>query len=384
MKISNLCLYLMKCSINSQKPGLLPSFEMKELWRYANRHSVSVAVAKTLLDNNLFGDESWKLRWQELLQKNIRKTMLFNAERAKVEGQLDSLGVWHVPLKGIIVNQLYPGFGLRQFADNDILVGDGHQEKIRKMMHSIGYNDLVSFETDDSFKKKPMLNMEIHYKLFKEKKNYEVFNDYYKDVFSRLIPDGRSPYSYKFTDEDFYVYFLAHAYRHFREAGIGIRLFADVFVYRKSIKMDDAYVYGELEKLKILGFGKIIESISDKVFSPDESFDEAALTNEELPVFESIINTNTYGSFEQLSENRYNDYVSESGKTSKSGYYFRRLFPSMEDHKDAHPFIYRHKILYPAFYIYRPFRGLVKNRDGLSKEIKTIRQVEKKNTHNKK
>ena len=60
MKISNLCLYLMKCSINSQKPGLLPSFEMKELWRYANRHSVSVAVAKTLLDNNLFGDETWK------------------------------------------------------------------------------------------------------------------------------------------------------------------------------------------------------------------------------------------------------------------------------------------------------------------------------------
>ena len=382
MKTELLCLYLMKCSINKQKPESLPSFDMDALWSFTNRHSVSATVAKTLLDNQIIQDENWHSKWQEVLQRNIRKTMLFDAERAKVERQLDSLGIWHVPLKGIIVNKLYPNFGLRQFADNDILVENGHREEIRQMMSDIGYTEHVTFETDDSFKKNKILNMEIHYKLFKKKKNYEVFNNYYKDIASRFVPDGDSPYSLKLTNEDFFVYFLAHAYRHFREAGIGIRLFADVYVYRKSIKMDEAYVEGELKKLKIFGFGKTIVSISEKIFSPDSSFKEEDLTEEEAVAFNSIVNSYTYGSFEQMAENRYIDYVLESGKTGKSGYYFRRFFPSMEDHKHAHPFIYRHKILYPAFYIYRPFRGLIKNRQGLSKEIKAVRQTKKKNDKN--
>lgn len=379
MKTELLCLYLMKCAINSQKPESLPSFDMGALWSFTNRHAVSAAVAKTLLDNRIIQDENWQLKWQEVLQKNIRKTMMFDAERANVERQLDSLGIWHVPLKGIIVNKLYPSFGLREFADNDILVKDGRKEEIRQMMRDIGYDKLVTFETDDSFIKKRILNMEIHYKLFKEKKNYEVFNNYYKDIESKLVPGGDSPYSLRLTDEDFYVYFLAHAYRHFREAGIGIRLFSDVYVYRRSVKMDDAYVDGELKKLKIFDFGKTVASISQKIFSPEKSFSEEELTKEEAIMFNSMVKSYTYGSIEHMVENRYNDYVSESGKTGKSGYYFRRLFPSMEEHKFAHPFIYRHKILYPAFYIYRPFRGLVKNRKGLSKEIKAVSKIEKKN-----
>ena len=93
----------------------------------------------------------------------------------------------------------------------------------------------------------------------------------------------------------------------------------------------------------------------------------------------AVVNSHTYGSVEMMTENRYTEYVSESGKTSKSGYYFRRLFPSMEEHKYAHPFIYRHKVLYPAFYIYRPFRGLIKSRKDLSKEIKAVNEIKKKN-----
>ena len=129
------------------------------------------------------------------MQRNIRRTMLFDAERSKVESSLDSLEIWHVPLKGIIINKLYPSFGLREFADNDFLVEGGHEEEIRKMMRNIGYSDLTSFETDDSFRKNRILNIEIHYKLFKNRKNYEVFNEYYKDIKSRLVQYGSSPYS---------------------------------------------------------------------------------------------------------------------------------------------------------------------------------------------
>ena len=221
--------------------------------------------------------------------------------------------------------------------------------------------------------------MEIHYKLFKNRKNFEVFNEYYKDIKSRLVRDGSSPYSLRLTDEDFYVYFIAHAYKHFKGAGIGIRLFADVYVYLTSIKMDNAYVKGELRKLGIADFEKTVVSISNKIFSPDKEFSEEELTGEEAVMFNSVVNAHTYGSVEIMTENRYSEYVSESGKTGKSGYYFRRLFPSMEEHKYAHPFIYRHKVLYPAFYIYRPFRGLVKNKKEISKEIKAVNQIKKNN-----
>ena len=369
----------MKCAINSQKPEPITPFDIGALWSFTNRHAVTAAVAKTLLDNRIIQDKKWLSRWQEALQRNIRRTMLFDAERSKVESSLDSLGIWHVPLKGIIINKLYPSFGLREFADNDFLVEGGHEEKIRKMMRNIGYSDLTSFETDDSFRKNRILNMEIHYKLFKNRKNYEVFNEYYKDIKSRLVQYGSSPYSLRLTDEDFYVYFIAHAYKHFKGAGIGIRLFADVYVYLTSIKMDNAYVKGELRKLGIADFEKKVVSISNKIFSPDKEFSEEELTGEEAVMFNSVVNAHTYGSVEIMTENRYSEYVSESGKTGKSGYYFRRLFPSMEEHKYAHPFIYRHKVLYPAFYIYRPFRGLVKNKKEISKEIKAVNQIKKNN-----
>ncbi len=369
----------MKCAFNSQKTETIPSFDIGALWSFTNRHAVTATVAKTLLDNRIIQDKKWLSRWQEALQRNIRRTMLFDAERSKVESSLDSLGIWHVPLKGIIINKLYPSFGLREFADNDFLVEGGHEEEIRKMMRNIGYSDLTSFETDDSFRKNRILNMEIHYKLFKNRKNFEVFNEYYKDIKSRLVRDGSSPYSLRLTDEDFYVYFIAHAYKHFKGAGIGIRLFADVYVYLTSMKMDKAYADDELGKLGIADFEKTVVSISNKIFSPDKAFSEDELTDEEAVMFNAVVNSHTYGSVEMMTENRYTEYVAGSGKTSKSGYYFRRLFPSMEEHKFAHPFIYRHKILYPAFYIYRPFRGLVKNRKDLSKEIKAVNEIKKKN-----
>ena len=45
--------------------------------------------------------------------------------------------------------------------------------------------------------------------------------EYYQDVKSHLILDEGSRYGYHFSDEDFYLYMLAHEYKHFSGSGTG-------------------------------------------------------------------------------------------------------------------------------------------------------------------
>ena len=134
MKDYELALYLLKCAVNSQKPELPDDCDMDALWQFCISQSIAATVAKPLLDHKLLTDEDQYQLWAEAYYKNLNKTLAFDTERAIIEKKLDSLGIWHAPLKGIIFNKLYPFSGMREFADNDILVEDGHRKEISEMM----------------------------------------------------------------------------------------------------------------------------------------------------------------------------------------------------------------------------------------------------------
>ena len=49
------------------------------------------------------------------------------------------MGIWYAPLKGILLQALYPKYGMRQMSDNDILYGVEGQKKLIAMMKKRGY-----------------------------------------------------------------------------------------------------------------------------------------------------------------------------------------------------------------------------------------------------
>ena len=92
--------------------------------------------------------------------------------------------------------------------------------------------------------------------------------DYYDDIKNRLIKDEGNKYGFHFGDEDFYIYFTAHAYKHYKEGGTGFKTLTDFFVLNKSYgdTLDRKYINTELDKLGIRDFENDMRLLSEKLF----------------------------------------------------------------------------------------------------------------------
>ena len=224
---------LIACALHQKKPNPADVPDLEGLLRFAVRQSVAALLGSLLTDNGLLSGSD-REEWSELFFKNLRKTLAFDAERKKLEAALDEAHIRHAPLKGIILNRLYPVYGMREFADNDILVDDGRQTDLWRIMADLGYQPTsFSQEVDLSFHKEPFFNFELHHRLFADKKRLTALNDYYSDVHAKLILAGGSAYAYRFSDEDFYIYICAHAYKHYTGSGIGVRQLIDIYLCRQ-------------------------------------------------------------------------------------------------------------------------------------------------------
>ncbi len=62
----------------------------------------------------------------------------------------------------------------------------------------------------------------------------KVWTAYYEDIKKRLIRDGKHAFAYHFTDNDFYIYFITHAYKHYSGSGTGVRTLVDCYIYNKK------------------------------------------------------------------------------------------------------------------------------------------------------
>lgn len=136
-----------------------------------------------------------------------------------------------------------------------------------------------------------------------------------------MIHTTRSP-------EDFYVYFIAHEYKHFSMSGTGLRSVLDTYVLLmdgKADKLDWGYIHGELKKhrvenlMKRNGWGKM-EYVLHRFFVPLSKKDK--------------------------------DYVA---------------------YANAYPVFYEHKILLPTLVIYRVVRAMGNGR--LTKEVRSIQRA---------
>ena len=174
-------------------------------------------------------------------------------------------GIWYLPLKGAILNGFYKSYGSREFADNDILVDPGRTKDAKQIMLERGYVFRSDEFSSDEYSKPPIYNFEIHRSLVEEIVQFEKVFDYYRDVKSRLVKDEGNLYGYSFTDDDFYIFLVFHAFKHYEVRGTGYRTIADEYVALHSgkLRLDFDYITGELEKMGIREFEEKLRSLSE-------------------------------------------------------------------------------------------------------------------------
>jgi hypothetical protein len=243
-------------------------------------------------------------------------------------------------------------------------------------MANKGY-EVKLFETDkdDQYVKKPVYFFEMHVALAEEHL-YPKMAEYYKNVKERLVPDEGKKYGYHFTDEDFYIFHVAHTEKHAEFAGVGLRHLTDSYVYLKQKKdMDFDYIRRELEKLGIADFEVRMRKLAMKLFDDTSYGIIDKLNAEEARELEGYIKAGTHGSAATRIENYINRVVADDREKAKKAYYMHRIFPEKAEMKRNYHVLLKHGWLLPFCYIHRLVRGAFFRRDKIRKELNAVKNI---------
>lgn len=359
-------LYLAACAIN----GIVPDAEnidLDRLYAVSKFHSLTAICAMALESAGILLSD----KWREVTAKAIRKNILLDAERTQILSYFEQNGIWYMPLKGIILKDMYPKVGMRQMADNDILYDSSFHMQVKEYMESKGYKtESVGKGAHDTYHKPPVYNFELHTMLYPELTDKNI-HAYYADVKSRLVKDTDREYGYHFTDEDFYIYMTVHEYKHYSGGGTGLRSLLDCFVYVrvKGDGLDWDHISRELEKLGLKNFERSSRELCMKVFSGTEPL---AMSDNEREMLEYYLLSGTYGTEKNHVENNMKKFSEKTGSKSKFRYIMGRIFPELEVYKEHYPFFYKHRILLPIGWLYRLFKGIILKSRRIINELKIV------------
>ncbi|MDD6490474.1 MAG: nucleotidyltransferase family protein [Clostridia bacterium] len=381
-KNSEHLIYLISCALRGAEAeeSVLNGVNLENLFVLAQNHTVSAMVCMVLEKTEVFvqADPTVQKQWSDARNKAVRKNMLLDVARKTLMDEMENEGIWHTPLKGSILKDWYPQYGMREMADNDILFDETKCEQVKEIFLKHGYF-VESFNkgNHDVYQKPPIYNFEMHRSLFSES-NYEDLAEKYADVKEKLIPDENKKYQFHFTPEDFYIFVMAHAYKHYSDGGTGIRTLADIYVmnHRSVQLMNRDYVEGELKALGILDYEENSRLLSEKIFDSDKPISEITLTDNEQEMLLYQLGVGTYGTFENLIKNKLNSMRTDNKPISgftKFRYCIKRLFPGRKWCKDRYPFVYKHPYIMPVFWVWRWFKKIPATRNKIRKELAILK-----------
>ena len=126
-------IYLIQCVLVGQKPdeNRIISMDIPWIFNYSYSQTMSALLYRAVepFRNIIISDKRYEPdliknimnKWKELSDKALRKEIMLDDMRERLFAYLEEKHIWYMPLKGVIIKELYPAPGLRQMADNDIL-----------------------------------------------------------------------------------------------------------------------------------------------------------------------------------------------------------------------------------------------------------------------
>ena len=326
--------------------------------KLSKHHSTTALLYKAIVGTKAKIEQETLDKLEQHYLLNLRKVALFSEERKALFEYLNNNQIHYLPLKGIVINDYYPDPYIREFADNDILFEDKGSSLIKQFFVKRDY-DVKAYKKSnhDVYMKKPFYNFEMHRDLFYANEDNAKNVKYFKDYLSKA--PIRENYEHYLNNEDFYIYFIAHTYKHFHVSGCGMRTLVDIYLYLKNNELDFNYVNKELEKLELLEFSNKIIDLSNKIFK------EESLTEEQEEMLLFIASSGTYGTLAHSVDKG----VKEKGKFK---YFMIRVFPPYSFYKMAYPWAYYFPLLIPIAWLCRFFRILFHNPKKATKELKMI------------
>lgn len=376
-------IYLSACALNSVTPdsAIVKDMELDAVYEQAKAQRMQAITYMALNEDAPIKPET-KKRWLYDKELSVRRVLSFALEREKLIRFMERSGIKYMPMKGVILQNCYPRAGMRQMADNDILIEIQGRGRIKDFLKSSGYSvDVFDRPSPDTYHNDAGIEFELHPYLTTKGVNEKAYY-YYLDVWDRLIKDEGNKFGYHFTNEDFYVFQIFHAHRHLTySGGVGLRTLTDIHVYIKRYgnSLDWHYIHKVLDELGMRQFEKLSRSIAQKVYDPsciNFRYHAELLDQEERELLDIFIASGAYGTAENAVGQGLMRIAAEKQKVdfgTKLKYCFVRLFPPMRFYTENFPVLRKYKVLIPFFCIYRIARIPFKSMGRIIKELKHIK-----------
>ena len=339
------------------------------LYELAQFHNVSALIFPCLsaLDVPAEAYQKFNYIYHRLLAREARQEL----ESRRVFAALHEQGIEFIKLKGIVIKNLYPLPHMRTQSDVDICMSKENREKARPIMDALGYKLDGSIDYHDEYSKDKFFIYEIHSDLMSHRSPlYSLF----ANPFEKAVPDKLNNGELMLSNEYFYLNLVVHLYKHFISEGCGLRLFSDLYIFRRSCEnLDTTFITTTLKEYGLLEFhNTILELISCFFEGKDYNNDLAKIAN-------FIFESGEYGNSELkklswLSSTR----SAELTFTDKLSYFMHNWFPGVKTMKRRYPVLEKAPFLLPVCWIRRIFYTVFFKRSAIKEQQDEIRRLNSK------
>lgn len=358
---------LMGHSIKGTAP-LNPSDEIN--WNHiltlAHFHNITALIYPTLKHLDIPKDIMSRFEYENhrLLAREARQEI----EAQRVFSALHKGGISFIKLKGIVIKNLYPLPHMRTQADVDICMTKEDREKAKPIMAELGYNLDSSIDYHDEYSKDDFFIYEIHSDIMS--KSSPLYN-LFLNPFEKSVPDKSRDGEMILSNEYFYLNLVIHLYKHFVSEGCGLRLFSDLYIFRRTCEhLDTDFVTTTLEDYGLLEFHNTLLRLCSCFFEGNEYTDDLT----EISNF--IFRSGEYGNAE-LKKLSWISSTKSANLTffDKFSYFMKNWFPSAKTMKRRYPVLEKAPFLLPVCWIRRIFYTLFFKRSAIKVQRNEIRRL---------
>lgn len=362
-------LLLIKSAFTGEKYNLPDDVKMSNLYVGATSHGITSLVYTGahncgIVETKEHEESVFNKVCKEMV---VSETQIFAIEEIIAEFEKNAID--YMPLKGARLKKIYPRPEMRSMSDIDILIKVEQYDAISKIMYSLGY--MPDVESDHEFIwHRKNITVELHKRLIPSynKDYYAYFGDGWRLTIKNQEKNGE----YYLKKEDEFIFIFTHLSKHYRDSGIGIKHFLDVWLYRQNnCDLDEEYIKEEMTKLKIYEFYQNVLNTLDVWFN-DKKGNEVTdyLTD-------VVIYGGQFGRSESqvLSSTLKEVKQGKTVKQVKRKKMFTAIFTPYKVMCDYYPFLKKCKILLPIMWVYYFFRrlftkGKLKNYNKQMSEMK--------------
>ncbi len=350
--------------------------DLERIYECAEKHMLEAMVGECILSYNkieLQSEITEKIRRK--INASIYRMMVSDTERKALYDFFEEHKIWYLPLKGQILREYYPKPYYRQMGDYDFLYDGSFQKIVEQHLEENGFVHEESSRIDQSFRKS-IAHFELHRALSTGTDDYKEMLDYYNGKGTSFLLDDTSEnvrYKKRLSAEDFYIYFITHAYKHYSfMSGTGMRYLVDLYVLLNKVSdiLDFSYIEQELCKVNAKSFENCSRKLVQKLFGSDE---EMEFDREEADSLLRLFNGGVYGDRNNLHRYRV-EQLKENGRVTIGKYIRSRLFPPEWQLEQVYPWASKSRLFLLAAYMMRFFHAL-KSSMRFLKEVREINGI---------